>query len=202
MQRIIHGAKEGERVDNKTWADRSEVERTILAGLHGTPQIKPEEKRKYLGVYREQVLVMLSASQVSEKALYPEVVLALRDPRAIRIIFNGELDKKALKKYQNAAKTAGKPYNKVTGPEFDPDTGLVVVSEDAVGLEAVEAQDRSQRLLNRGISQELIDASGRAICDACYDQIIQADAGEAVNYHKMNWVDHLLCQSCPAHEKE
>ena len=33
---------------------KSELEKTLAAGIHGTPELKPDEKRRYLGSFRRE----------------------------------------------------------------------------------------------------------------------------------------------------
>lgn len=45
----------------------------LQKGMYGEKQLKPDEKRKYLGTFRERIVVALKKSQVMEKQIYPEV---------------------------------------------------------------------------------------------------------------------------------
>lgn len=190
---------DSESSSTRNWSEKSEVERTLLAAINEAPQIKADEKREYLGVFREQVLVKLSLAQVLERAIYPEVLHALKDHRAVKMIYNGDLSVSALEKYRSAAKTLGVPCNMVMGEEFDEDSGLVVASNDAVNIESVKPQSRTARLLAAGLSQAQIDATGKAVCTTCYNKIIQANADEKVNYTQFQWIDRMLGEECPAH---
>ena len=187
---------------SRKWAEKSEIERTLLASLNAAPQIKADEKREYLGVFREQVLVKLSLAQVLERAMYPEVLHALQDHRAVKMIYNGKLSLSAVEKYRDAAKMQGRTCSMVTGTEFADDSGLVVASNDVVNVESVEPQSRTDRLLAAGLSQAQVNATGKAVCDTCYTQIIQADPDEKVNYTHLQWIDRVLGEECPAHGQE
>lgn len=43
------------------------VQDYLEKGLYGTPQIKPDEKRRYLGTYRERVIFAINLTELSNK---------------------------------------------------------------------------------------------------------------------------------------
>ncbi len=181
------------------WHKKSEIERLIFSGLHGAPQPNADEKRRYLGLNREQVMAVLFDHQVKEPAIYIEVANAIKDPRAAIMILNGSIDVIFTAKYKTLAAAAGLHVTTVSGPEYSPATGLVVASDAAVDLEIIECGSRSSRLRSFGISDALIKCAGKKVCRKCFGLIKSKVPAEAINYKQLNLIDSLTGEYCPAH---
>lgn len=69
------------------WLSKGEIEKALSIGLHGAPELRRDEKRHYLGEFRERVITLLSKKQVVEPGVYPEIVKALED----KLLFNNLL---------------------------------------------------------------------------------------------------------------
>lgn len=65
-------------------------------GMYGTPQLKPDEKRKYLGTFRERVSLTITFDQLKD----PQALLDLKEELAkhpdLYVIINGQLEQKIL----------------------------------------------------------------------------------------------------------
>lgn len=181
-----------------SWLNKDELQKTIVAGLHGPPELKKAEKNRYLGQFRERAIRMLSKRQVSEPAIYPEIVEALKDSQAFKLLINGEIPQVFTTKYQKLAKQMGINYSLVHDPELKGETGLIVASKDAVEVPKIEVPDRELRLSNLGVPKELINLAGEKICQRCYDKIIQVAPEEAINYQVISWPAGLMGERCPA----
>lgn len=175
---------------------------TLLAGIHGIPEIRRDEKRYYLGEFKERVLKKLSEKQVTETAIYPEVFQALKDQRANKLIFNGEIDSSSIEKYRVLASRINKNCTVRIDSSFKGDTGLVVASNQAVEEQEITVVDRSLRLQRLGLSTSLIRAAGKKVCQKCIKRIVEVDENELINYHQLTWIDRLGGERCPVHSKE
>lgn len=183
----------------QVWNQKDSLEQTVIAGLHGAPEIKREEKRDYLGVFREQVIAYLTQKQAKEAALYPEIKQALEHEKFDKLIINGSLDNHFIGKYQLLAKKMQKSYTVIVNSDSDKAAGLVVASSEAVGLQHVAAKDRYTRLQESGIPEKLIAAAGKKICSDCLTNILTTDPREEINYSPLTWLDRLTGYCCPAH---
>ena len=180
--------------------DKSELEKIVMAGLHGTPQIRPDEKRKYLGVFREQVLAVLSEGQVKEPAVYPEINRVLNDPRSSLLIINGRIGETFTKKYQLLASAAKKPVKVVSGNEVSGVFGLVVAGSEAVNRDQVEIEPRRNRLNKLGVREDIIHAAGKKICKKCMNELRSKAPDELINYQELSLLDRIMGDDCPAHQ--
>lgn len=69
-----------------------ELQNHMNKGMYGTPQINPDERRKYLGTFRERVDVVITFEELNN----PESLLDLSQEMSIhpdfRLIINGQVD--------------------------------------------------------------------------------------------------------------
>lgn len=120
-----------------SFSNKSELERTLTAGINGPPEIKKEEKLHYLGVFKERVLKTLTKKQVRDTELYLEIVTALKDNRTTKLVVHGDIDFNARLKYQQKASELGIKYTVMFDSSLKGDVGLIVASDDAVDVEDI-----------------------------------------------------------------
>lgn len=135
------------------WINKSELEKALSIGMYGSPEFKHDEKIHYLGEFKERVIRLLTRKQVAEPAIYPEIINALKDKRAARLVINGDIADCFIKKYEELARKLGKTYTVVHAPELKGETGLIVVSNDAVDVEKINVPDREKKLSKLGLSK-------------------------------------------------
>ncbi|SMC80264.1 YueI family protein [Sporomusa malonica] len=184
----------------QVWNHKDQLEQIITAGLHGVPEIKRDEKRAYLGVFREQVITYLTQGQVKETAIYPEIKQALGHEKFHKMIINGSIDHHSTSKYQLLAKKLQKSYTIIVDSDPDEAAGLVVASDEAVDIESAAVKNRYTRLQERDVPEKLITAAGKKICSDCLNIILKTDPREEINYSPLSWLDRLTGDRCPAHD--
>lgn len=181
-----------------TWMNKNELEKALTIGISGSPELKHDEKIYYLGEFRERVIRRLTRKQVAEPGVYPEIIEALKDKRAARLVIHGDIADCFIDKYDDLARNMGKPCTVVHDPELQGETGLAVVGNDAVDTEEINVPDREVRLSKLGLSQNLINAAGKKVCSHCLEKITHADPDEAVNYQKLTVSDRFWGEHCRA----
>lgn len=179
-----------------TWMNKSGLEKALSTGLHGNPELKRDEKIHYLGEFKERVIRMLTKKQVAESIIYPEIIEALKDERASKMIINGDIDAYLIEKYEKLARELDKHCTVIHDTKLKGEVGLVVVGRDAVDVEEINVMDREIRLSKLGLSKALINAAGKKVCSHCFNKIINADPGEAINYLELTWSDRLMGEHC------
>ncbi|HZK37927.1 MAG TPA: YueI family protein [Clostridia bacterium] len=117
--------------------DKTELERTIEYAIRGAPQIKADEKRKWLGEFRERVILGLTVEQSHMEEALCHVEDALKHEMADIIIVNQDMLIEMMAKYMRLAKDTGKRFKSVA-TDSEEAMGLVVASSEAVKIENVE----------------------------------------------------------------
>lgn len=112
--------------------DEDELQRLLTYGYYGAPEIKKAERLRYLGQLRERVIYTLDESRVKKGEVPRELVKALDDINAAKLIIKGDLPAKTIIKYEHLAKEHGVQPTAVYNPDFTGNTGLVVASEFAL----------------------------------------------------------------------
>ena len=118
----------------------------IQQGIHGVREIKPDERRKFLGTLRERVVVVLTKQQVREKGIYKEVEEQMKKYKNATLFLNGTMNYKYLSGYIKLANQLGIKFLISTNKEHDTDLGLVLAHNDAINKEDIyiEKQKKAQ----------------------------------------------------------
>jgi len=181
--------------DNST--DKSSLEKALLAGIYGPPELKKEERRYFLGQFRERVIKVLTFEQVAEPGTYPEIREAMAHPLARRLIISRRAKLPATNEYLQLARKHNLAFTLVDSPEFKGQAGLVVAAAQAVDAKEITIPSRRERLLAAGIPQAVIEATGQGLCKTCLDLLARKAPQEVKNYRKANLIDLLLGYKCP-----
>ncbi|MPW26096.1 DUF1694 domain-containing protein [Alkalibaculum sp. M08DMB] len=178
--------------------NKSELEKILTVGINGAPEFKYEEKILYLGEFRERVIRLLTKKQVEDPIVYPEIIESLNDKRVSKIVINGDINSRFSQKYEKLALKSGRRYTVVNNPDFKGETGLIVVSNNAVHIKNISVIDREVRLKNMGLSESLINAAGNKVCSNCLEKIVNANPNEAKNYKSLSLLSRVLGEHCKA----
>ncbi|MGM0471950.1 MAG: YueI family protein [Bacillota bacterium] len=180
----------------KEQQSKSKLEQTVAAGMHGDFEFKKGEKQRFLGEFRERVIKVLTFDQISEPGVYPEILTAIKDSEAQKLIISQQADLEAAQEYIDLAREVGVSFKKVNSAEFKGDYGLVVVSDQAVNYQSIEVQPKTEKFKELGLPVELVNQAGDKICADCYEQLSQAAPEELINYEKLGFFDKLIGMSC------
>jgi uncharacterized protein YueI len=113
------------------------VDEILQQGIHGQKEIKPEERRKFLGTLRERIILVLTQSQVREPGVYGEVEQQMKtNPNAL-LFLNGNMDYHEFSKYRKMADKNKIKYKIVANKEHETDIGLVLAMEHAIDKEEI-----------------------------------------------------------------
>ena len=168
---------------------KTELEQMVQYGIYGPPKLKGEEKKIYLGEFRERVIVALSLEEI----FYDEGVAvadkALKDPMAHRLIVNhNKLTSRWTKKYMGLAQKHHKEY-KSFNTEAEEAMGVVIVSKEAVNRENI-------RVKLRLLPDKFQHAAHKKLCDECYEELGELAPDRVNEFKKLGLMDRLLGKSC------
>lgn len=182
------------------FSGKSELEKTLLSGIHGAPEWKRDEKLNYLGEFRERVIRYLTKRQVAEPDIYREIRQALQNNPTSKMIINGDMNSRAYDKYLKLARELNRSFTVRHDADYTGDAGIVIAAADAVDIPDIHVADRRERLTTLGLSEELVDAVGKKLCKKCYDQLCEVAPEEAAKYRQLGPLDRLFREQCPVHD--
>lgn len=117
---------------------KSELEKTIAAGIHGAPELRPDEKRRYLGFFRERVIEAVTFDQLRTKAGLKVMMEALKDPRAVELLIRQEARGTAMPLIVEARRQVD--FTIVSDPNFVGEVAAALVAADAVDIAELYAE--------------------------------------------------------------
>ncbi|KRN29324.1 hypothetical protein IV38_GL000207 [Lactobacillus selangorensis] len=105
--------------------------------LYGVPQLKPDEKRRFLGNFQERVALAITVSQLRSAKMYALVAQILQRYPEYRIYLNDKLGQHLLNQYLQLAVELNYPFTilhqakiRIDHPLQEDDFGLVLASPD------------------------------------------------------------------------
>lgn len=109
----------------------------------GTPLLKPDEQRKYLGTFRERCYVSMTIGQMKQNKNQSLLKRALKQYPDASILMNGCLSTTLQSTYMQIATKENIPFKIVTTQATceDNQIGLLVVSEQAVHQKVIDIEE-------------------------------------------------------------
>ncbi|MCJ8006759.1 YueI family protein [Lederbergia wuyishanensis] len=123
------------------------VDDYLQKGMYGVKEIKPEERRKFLGTIRERIVVALTKSQVMEKGVYPEVIQLMKEHPQATLLLNGDLDYTYLSDYIHKARLNHMQFSIVANKNYDTNIGLVLTYDHAIDKEEIYIQKSKEKIV-------------------------------------------------------
>ena len=111
----------------------SELERTIRTGIHGTPQLRPDEKRRFLGFFKERVIQAVTFKQIQTAEGLQVMEEALRDSRGVELVIHKKARTRAMPLIVQARKQ-GLDFTIVSNPNLQGEVAVILVAKDAVDV--------------------------------------------------------------------
>lgn len=130
---------------------QTDVQDYLEKGMYGAPQLKPEEKRQYLGTFRERIFLTMTIAEMADKKNITHFKQELTDNPQQQVLINAAVDFPIQNDYMIAAQKAKCPFKIVdTENQNSPEAiGLVYASETAVNLETVDVTKKYQTVLQQ-----------------------------------------------------
>ncbi|MBO1000876.1 YueI family protein [Bacillus sp. SD075] len=113
------------------------MEDYLEQGIYGQKEIKPDERREFLGTLRERVVIVLKKSQVFETSVYPEIEQMMKQYPRSNLFLNGQMDYQYLGKYIKLAMSHNIPYKIVLNKDHNSHLGLVLAENNAINKEEI-----------------------------------------------------------------
>lgn len=117
------------------------VDEIVMNGVKGSPEIKKDEKNKYLGTFRERVEITLTIGQLMKPTIYKEVEEILKNTKNITLLLNGDVTYSYLSKYIKIANKLNVPFSIVQNNESNTEIGLVIANANAIDKKIIFIQE-------------------------------------------------------------
>jgi uncharacterized protein YueI len=176
--------------------EKSELEKKVFQGVHGTPELKKDEKNSHLDEFRERVICSLKYNQVVEPGVYPEVLEAIKKPEAKKLVITRKVGLNRAQDYIDLARKNNLTFKRVDSPKHRGDIALVVASNTAIDVKQREIPERKDKLQKLEIPVNIINNVGSHLCPNCWEELEKKAPEELINYQKASWFERLLGVKC------
>ncbi len=178
-------------------ADYDELKRTVEYALRGAPDLKAHEKRKWLGEFRERVIMGIPLTQVNEEETLDHVKNALENTDAHLLIVNNLIPIEGQGRYMRLAKGMNKEYKTVSS-EAKEAMGIVVASTRPVDYADVIPRIQS-------IPEKFVNSTTHRLCNKHFQELKTISPRYAQKFKGISFMDKLLgvgCSACHWEKKE
>ncbi|MDY3702091.1 MAG: YueI family protein [Limosilactobacillus coleohominis] len=130
---------------------KSEIDQRIQNGIYGTPKIKPDEQRHYMGTFRERVCLTISVAEINNNDWSFAVREELTKHPDSLVIINGNLADHLTRNYIMLANQMQVQFTIKTGSDAKttPDSLALVISDHKAVYESpVDVQKKYSRSNN------------------------------------------------------
>lgn len=117
--------------------NKPSVDDVLKEGMYGPKEIKPEEKRQFLGTFRERVVIALKIGQVAQQTVYPQVEQNIKEHPTAHLLLNGNIGYEQLSKYIKIANKYKMKHTIVTNKDHETEIGLVLAMDYAIDKEDI-----------------------------------------------------------------
>ncbi len=121
--------------------NKDQIEEYIKYGLSGIPQIKKEEKKKFLGEFRERVVLAIEEAYLNNEDIFEKIEAALNNQLVHKIIVNSSLSSSLRGKCMRLAKRYHKDFKLVNG---ESDISIILASKTAIDQDEVFFKEKRE----------------------------------------------------------
>lgn len=115
------------------FSKQDDLEKTLAVGIHGTPELRPGERRRFLGFFRERVIQAVTFDQIKTKKGLAVMAEALGDRRAVELVIHQDARGAAMPLVVQARRK-GLDFTIVANPNFIGEVAVALVASDAVDV--------------------------------------------------------------------
>ncbi len=111
--------------------------------LYGTPQLKPDEQRKYLGTFRERCYLQMTLAQMRNQDLQDCLKTHVTDFEGAHCLMNNQVSDTLQADYIQILAAAAIPFTIVSSNQKSDDAiGLLLVSSEAVDESIIDIAEK------------------------------------------------------------
>jgi uncharacterized protein YueI len=161
------------------------------------------DRTRYLGEFKERVIVALTKEQVAEDEIYIEVANAMKNREATKMIFSREVPLEKIERYIKKAEEAQIQHKSVDGLLYFGDVGLIIAADDALKapIEDVFVKRIADKFSEKRLNPIYYQSFNKKICQF-HLKVIKEEMQEYKDeYQEISFVDKLFGMKCPICEK-
>ena len=117
--------------------ENNQLEKYKEHGISGTPQIKGQENRMWLGEFRERIIFALTQEQIKRKEALKVVKDKINNGNIDKIILREDISESIKENYMDIAQKAQKNYKEIHKNSTSGEIVLVLASNEAVNQKEV-----------------------------------------------------------------
>lgn len=185
---IKEGQDKVQRKINMTSKDK--LEEYLTVGVYGAPEIKKEEKIRYLGLFRENVVKGLTFQEIQDAAGVFYFKLALKEPHVDKVVIRQDILEE--KRRQLIAITTEKnlDFKVVSSEDFIGDLAVVLASNKAVNSKDISMENKPE------ISQFFKGNFGKSLCKDCLEKAEAIHPDLPKEFKKISFFDKIMGIKC------
>lgn len=114
-------------------------------GIYGVKQPKQAELNRFLGTYRERVVLCLTIGEVMQNKGLDEITKAMKETPNSKLLLNGQIHFKYLANIKKAASKHSILYTIISNKDIETDIGAVVCVDHAIDYESVFLSEQNKK---------------------------------------------------------
>ncbi|QHE52857.1 YueI family protein [Pontibacillus sp. HMF3514] len=121
------------------------VDDILQEGIHGKKQIKSSERKRFLGTFRERVVIALTKGQLMQDNALTHLEQAMKNHPNTKLLLNGNVSPRFMNAEQDLASKYNIPYTVVSNREAETDLGVVLTYDHAVNIEDIFVPEKDDK---------------------------------------------------------
>lgn len=120
------------------------VDSRLQSAIHGTPKINPDEQRKYLGTFRERVVLTMTVAQIKNNQYRDDFIREMKANSDKSLLINGNLSQNLIGPYMKAASQFSIQFTIKTDSIYatnDKDLALVLTAKQAMNRDNIDIEN-------------------------------------------------------------
>ncbi|KGX87342.1 YueI family protein [Pontibacillus litoralis] len=123
-----------------------QIDDILQEGIHGKKEIKPAERKRFLGTLRERVVIVLTKGQLMQDNALNQLANAMRQHPDTKLLLNGEVSSRFMKEEKALANQYNIPYTVVMNQDAQSDLGAVLTYDHAVDIEEIFVEEETREV--------------------------------------------------------
>lgn len=175
--------------------EKSELEKYTEYGLSGSPQIKADEKKRWLGEFRERVVFALTYEQINRKEAVKIVGEKCKDNKVKKIILEDRVQESIAEKFMDLANKYNKYYKMIDIKNEKKEIALVLASDEAV--------DEEEVLMDKipSLPEDFYYATNKKLCKKHMEMLQQQAPMFIDEFEEITIFDKMIGTKCGVCEK-